>query len=167
MRARVGDLTRFEADVLVNAANGLGVMGGGVAGALSRRGGVEIEEEAVRVCRETNPQTGQVYVTGAGKLPARFIYHAVTMLHPAERSSPEIVQQCLYSILLKAREQDVRIIGIPALGTGVGRVPKIQVVDKYLQMLAPVTDLDITVVDIDREFVKLVNHGLEAGTIRL
>lgn len=162
MRARVGDLTRFEADVLVNAANGLGVMGGGVAGALRRRGGVEIEEEAIRVCREGKPQTGQVYVTGAGGLPARFVYHAVTMLHPAERSSPEVVEQCLYSILLKAREQGVRFIGLPALGTGVGRVPKAEVAGKYLLVLAGVDDLDITVLDIDREFVKLVLDGLQA-----
>ncbi|MBE0466158.1 MAG: macro domain-containing protein, partial [Candidatus Desulforudis sp.] len=103
MKAQVGDLTRFEADVLVNAANGQGYMGGGVAGALLRRGGPEIEAEAVRTCRETKPQTGQVYVTTAGNLPARYIYHAVTMLHPAERSSVEIVEQCLHSVLLKAR----------------------------------------------------------------
>lgn len=160
VKARVGDLTQFEAEVLVNAANGQGHMGGGVAGALRRRGGPEIEAEAIQVCRETNPQTGQVYLTGAGKLPARFIYHAVTMQHPAERSSIEIVEQCLHSILLRAREQGITTIGIPALGTGVGRVPKTQVVEKYLRVLGPVTDIDITVLDIDREFVKLVNDGL-------
>lgn len=159
MKAEVGDLTQFEAEVLVNAANGLGYMGGGVAGALRRRGGTEIEDEAVRVCSETDPQTGQVYVTGAGKLPARFIYHAVTMKHPAERSSPEIVAQCLHAVLEKAREQKVTSIGIPALGTGVGRVPKPQVVEKYLEVLGPVTDIDITVLDIDREFIKLIRES--------
>jgi O-acetyl-ADP-ribose deacetylase (regulator of RNase III) len=162
VKAQVGDLTQFEAEVLVNAANGQGYMGGGVAGALRRRGGPEIEAEAIRVCRETNPQTGQVYVTGAGKTPARFIYHAVTMLHPAERSSPEIVEQCLYSVLEKAREQGITTIGIPALGTGVGRVPKAEVAEKYLKVLGPVTDIEITVLDIDREFIKLVNAGLKS-----
>lgn len=166
MRALVGDLTRFEADVIVNAANGMGPMGGGVAGALRRAGGQEIEEEAIRVCRETDPQPGDVYVTGAGKLPARYVFHAVTMKRPAERSSVAVVEKCLQSLLSRAREYGIRSMAIPALATGVGGVPKDAVAQAFVRHLAGVEDLEITVVDVDAEFISLVQAALaerEAG----
>lgn len=158
MKAVVGDLTKFGAEVLVNAANGFGYMGGGVAGALRRAGGTGIETEAIEVCKELNPQPGQVYVTGAGRLYARYIYHAVTMKHPAERSTGDVVRRCLLSIVRQAREDGVASLAIPALGTGVGRVPKNEVAAVFFEVLHSVTDLDITVIDIDHDFIALLRE---------
>lgn len=159
----VGDLTKVEADVLVNAANGLGPMGGGVAGALRRTGGEEIEKEAIAVCRREDPQPGDVYVTGAGKLRARYIFHAVTMKRPGERSSPAVVEKCLHSLLAKAREYGVKSLAVPALATGVGGVPREAVADAFARVLGPVTDLEITVVDVNREFIDLLEKALGCG----
>ncbi|MCR4418743.1 MAG: macro domain-containing protein [Clostridia bacterium] len=161
MKCLVGDLTRVEADVLVNAANGLGPMGGGVAGALRRTGGREIEDEAIAVCRREDPQPGEVYVTGAGRLRARYIFHAVTMKRPAERSSLAVVEKCLLSLLEKARQYGVRSIALPALATGVGGVPREEVARAFARILGPVTDLEITVVDVHPEFIALVEECLQ------
>lgn len=156
----VGDLTQVQADVLVNAANGLGPMGGGVAAALRRAGGQEIEEEAIAVCRREDPQPGDVYVTGAGRLAARYIFHAVTMKRPAEPSSAAVVEKCLYSLLAKAREYGVKSLALPALATGVGGVPKEAVAEIYARVLGAVEDLEITVVDPRGDFVALLEKAM-------
>lgn len=161
MKYFVGDLTKVSADVLVNAANGLGPMGGGVAGALRRAGGQEIEEEAIEVCRREDPQPGDVYVTGAGRLPARYIFHAVTMKRPGERSSLAVVEKCLDRLLEKAREYGVKSLAVPALATGVGGVPREQVAEAFARILGPVKDLEITVVDVNQEFIDLLAKALE------
>jgi O-acetyl-ADP-ribose deacetylase (regulator of RNase III) len=155
MKAVVGDITKAEADVIVNAANGIGPMGGGVAYAIKKAGGKIIEDEAIKVCRETDPQPGDVYVTTAGKLKAKYVFHAVTMKYPAEPSSVEVVKKCLVSLLNKARQMSVKSMVIPALATGVGGVPKKDVAAAFKEIMGEVKDIDITVMDINEDFIKL------------
>jgi O-acetyl-ADP-ribose deacetylase (regulator of RNase III) len=157
VKAVVGDITKAEADVIVNAANGIGPMGGGVAYAIKKAGGKIIEDEAIKVCRETDPQPGDVYVTTAGKLKAKYVFHAVTMKYPAEPSSVEIVKKCLVSLLNKARQMSVKSMVIPALATGVGGVPKKDVAAAFKEILGEVKDIDITVMDINEDFIELCN----------
>ncbi|MBA1333669.1 MAG: Appr-1-p processing domain protein [Firmicutes bacterium] len=154
MKTVVGDITSLEADVIVNAANGIGPMGGGVAAAIRRIGGIEIEKEAIEVCRRIDPSEGEVYVTGAGKLKFKYVFHAVTMKQPAQPSSIEIVKKCINSLLEKAREMKITSMVLPALATGVGGVPKEEVAKVYASMLGKVTDIDITVADVSGEFIK-------------
>ncbi|MEW6727040.1 MAG: macro domain-containing protein [Bacillota bacterium] len=161
MQVLVGDITGWQADAIVNAANGLGPMGGGVAGALRRAGGQEIEEEAVRVCRELDPEPGDVYVTSAGRLKARWLLHAVTMKRPAEPSSLEIVRRCLRNVLETARVLGVQSLVLPALGTGVGRVPRPSVALIFYELLVPVRDLQIAVVDRNEEFIGYLRDFIE------
>lgn len=156
MKTVTGDITSLEADVIVNAANGIGPMGGGVAAAIRRAGGREIEEEAIEVCRRTDPAEGEVYVTGAGKLKFRYVFHAVTMKQPAQPSSIEIVKTCLDSLLEKAREMEIASMVLPALATGVGGVPKEEVAKVYASILGKVIGIDITVADVSGEFIKKV-----------
>ena len=154
MKAILGDITKAKACVIVNAANGLGPMGGGVAYALKRAGGKVIEEEALQVCKKTDPQVGDVYVTTAGKLDAEYVFHAVTMKKPAQASNLEIVKKCLASLIKKARAMGVKTMVIPALATGVGGVPKKDVARVFKEVLKDIKDIDITVMDIDEEFIK-------------
>ncbi|WP_422443561.1 macro domain-containing protein [Thermoanaerobacterium sp. DL9XJH110] len=155
MKAVVGDITKAEADVIVNAANGIGPMGDGVAYAIKKAGGKIIEDEAIKVCRETDPQPGDVYVTTAGKLKAKYVFHAVTMKYPAEPSSVEVVKKCLVSLLNKARQMSVKSMVIPALATGVGGVPKKDVAAAFKEIMGEVKDIDITVMDINEDFIEL------------
>jgi len=114
-----GDITRLELDALVNAANNRLWMGGGVAGALKRAGGKEIEAEAVR---KGPVPIGEAVVTGAGSLTARYIIHAAVMGQDLETDA-EKIRQATKSSLLRADELGIKSIAFPALGTGVGGFP--------------------------------------------
>lgn len=95
-------------------------MGGGVAGALKRVGGKEIEAEAVR---KGPIPIGEAVVTGAGKLKARYIIHAAVMGQDLETNA-EKVRQATKNSLLRADELGIKSIAFPALGTGVGGFPR-------------------------------------------
>ena len=114
-----GDIAQQEADALVNAANNRLVMGAGVAGALKRAGGREIEEEAV--AKGPIP-IGEAAVTGAGRLKARYVIHAAVMGMDL-RTNADYIGAASENSLRRARELGLRSIVFPALGTGVGGFP--------------------------------------------
>jgi len=111
-----GDITAVEAEAIVNAANTALWMGAGVAGAIKRAGGPEIEDEAVR--RGPIP-VGEAVVTGAGRLKARFVIHAAVMGTDLATDADKI-RSATQNSLLRAKELTLRSIAFPALGTGVG-----------------------------------------------
>ncbi len=116
----IGDLTEFSGDAIVNPANTRLVMGGGVAGAIRRKGGEEIEREAV----SKGPcPIGKAVVTGAGKLKTRYVIHAPTVEEPASPSSPEKIYKATSAALEEARRHNIRSIAFPLMGAGVGGVP--------------------------------------------
>ena len=111
-----GDITGVAADALVNAANNHLWMGAGVAGAIKKAGGNEIEEEAV----SKGPiPVGDVVITSAGRLPVKFIIHAAVMGQDLQTSA-EIIEQATNNSLQQAEELGLKSIAFPALGTGVG-----------------------------------------------
>ena len=114
-----GDITQLELDALVNAANNRLWMGGGVAGALKRVGGKEIEDEAVK---KGPIPVGEAVVTGAGKLKAKYIIHAVVMGQDL-KTDAEKIRQATRNSLLRGDELDIKSLAFPALGTGVGGFP--------------------------------------------
>lgn len=122
-RARIrivkGDITSLPSDAIVNAANDHLWMGGGVAGAIKRRGGDEIEREAVR---QGPIPIGDAVATGAGRLPARYVIHAVTMGQDLVTSA-QYVRAATRSALRLADRLGLRSVALPALGTGVGGFP--------------------------------------------
>jgi O-acetyl-ADP-ribose deacetylase (regulator of RNase III) len=113
---REGDISRCEADALVNAANNHFWMGSGVAGALKRVGGVEIEEQAIS---QGPVAVGEVVVTGAGKLKARYVIHAAVMGQDL-RTGTAVIKKATENSLRCADGLECKSIAFPALGTGVG-----------------------------------------------
>ncbi|MEE8194681.1 MAG: macro domain-containing protein [Dehalococcoidales bacterium] len=112
----LGDITRLGFDALVNAANNRLWMGGGVAGAIKRAGGRQIESEAV----SKGPiPVGQAVVTAAGQLEARYIIHAAVMGQDLATDA-EKIRQATRNSLLRADELGIRSLAFPAFGTGVG-----------------------------------------------
>jgi O-acetyl-ADP-ribose deacetylase (regulator of RNase III) len=111
-----GDIARQDADAIVNAANNHLWMGAGVAGAIKRAGGREIEEEAV--AKGPIP-IGEAAVTGAGRLKARYVIHAAVMGRDLHTDADKI-RQATQNSLRRADELALRSIAFPALGTGVG-----------------------------------------------
>ncbi len=113
------DITTLDVEAVVNPANGGLWMGGGVAGAIKRRGGDEIEREALA---QGPLAVGETAVTGAGALRARYVIHAVTV-DADLRASAEGVRRATANALRRCAELGVRSVVFPALGTGVGRLP--------------------------------------------
>lgn len=114
-----GDLTEYEVDAIVNAANTHLLMGAGVAGAIKRKGGTIIEEDAVR---QGPIDVGEVVVTTAGNLPASYVIHAAVMGQDLQ-SSPDVVRRATLATLRRAEEMRLHTLAFPAFGTGVGRMP--------------------------------------------
>lgn len=114
-----GDITQFELDALVNAANNRLWMGGGVAGAIKRAGGGEIETEAVG---KGPIAIGEAIVTGAGRLKASYIIHAAVM-GPDLRTDAEKIRRAAENSLKRADGLGIKSLAFPALGTGVGGFP--------------------------------------------
>lgn len=131
-----GDITELAVEAIVNAANNKLVMGGGVAGAIRRKGGQAIEEEAVR---KGPINIGEATHTSAGKLKARYVIHAATMGMDFKTDEAKI-RAASRSALAEAQKLGVSSIAFPALGCGVGGFPHLasakimaQEVLKYLR----------------------------------
>lgn len=116
---KMGDLTEEEVDAVVNAANNELWMGGGVAGAIRRKGGKIIEDEAVG---KGPIPIGEAVTTGAGSLKAKYVIHGAVMAMDFRTDSEKIREATLNS-LRRADEIKARTIAFPAFGTGVGRFP--------------------------------------------
>ncbi len=116
-----GDITEVEADAIVNPSNSHGIMGGGVALAIKRRGGVEIEREAMA---KAPIPVGSAVVTSAGRLKAGAVIHASTMQEPAQRISVREVRLATRAALQVASRHGFKSIAFPGMGTGVGGVAK-------------------------------------------
>jgi O-acetyl-ADP-ribose deacetylase len=124
-----GDISQSDADAVVNAANTTLAMGTGVASALKKRGGVVIEEEAMRL----GPvEVGEAVLTTAGNLPATHVIHAAVM-GPDLKTDPAIVGTATQAVLAIAVKHKLTSIALPALGTGVGHVPPAQAADAMLE----------------------------------
>jgi O-acetyl-ADP-ribose deacetylase (regulator of RNase III) len=118
-----GDITQEQVDAIVNAANEWLQHGGGVAGAIVRAGGEVIQEESNRIGRVP---TGSAAVTGAGRLPARFVIHAVGPIwnnHPPEEAD-RLLASAVRSSLQKADELRLSSIAFPAISAGIYGFPK-------------------------------------------
>jgi O-acetyl-ADP-ribose deacetylase (regulator of RNase III) len=113
------DITRLEVDAIANAANTELEHGGGVAGAISRAGGPDVQ-------RESDPRApiglGEAVETTAGEMPCRWVIHAATM-ELGGPTSAEIIRSATASTLRRADELGVRSLALVAFGTGVGGFP--------------------------------------------
>jgi O-acetyl-ADP-ribose deacetylase (regulator of RNase III) len=118
---RKGDITRVTCDAIVNPANSYGCMGGGVAGAIKRAGGADIEKEAMD---KAPIPVGKAIATKAGKLHCCYVIHSPTMERPAMKIRVENVEKAMYAALSLAKQLGIKSIAIPGMGTGVGGVAR-------------------------------------------
>ncbi len=115
-----GDITELEVDAIVNAANSALKMGGGVAGGILRKGGREIQEECDRIgyC-----PVGGAVITGAGRLKARYVIHAVGP-RMGEGDEDRKLRNATLNALKVAEKHGVKSIAFPAISTGIFGFPK-------------------------------------------
>ncbi|MFP3190316.1 MAG: macro domain-containing protein [Thermoproteota archaeon] len=112
-----GDLTEEDSEAIVNPANSLMIMGGGVAYAIKKKGGEEIEKEAIK---KAPVEIGKAVVTKAGKLKTKYVIHSPTMERPAMNTTKEKVYKSTFAAIKAAYENDIKVLSFPAMGTGVG-----------------------------------------------
>jgi len=115
-----GDITELEVDAIVNAANSRLKMGGGVAGAILRKGGWSIQEECDKIgyC-----PVGGAVITGAGKLKARYVIHAVGP-RMGEGDEDRKLRNATLNSLKLAEKHGVKSMAFPAISTGIFGFPK-------------------------------------------
>ncbi|MDW8106523.1 MAG: macro domain-containing protein [Armatimonadota bacterium] len=113
------DITEQAVDAIVNAANAELILGGGVAGAIARKGGPSIQEECNR---HGAIQVGEAAITGAGNLPARYVIHAASMRLGGRATADSIRSSVAHSLRL-AEQHGVRTIAFPAVGMGIAGFP--------------------------------------------
>jgi O-acetyl-ADP-ribose deacetylase (regulator of RNase III) len=121
-----GDITTQDVDAIVNAANRTLMGGGGVDGAIHRRGGPAILEACREIRRTSHPDglpTGQAVATTAGELRARWVIHTVGPVYRGVPDPAELLARCHVSSLRVADELGARSIAFPAISTGVYGYP--------------------------------------------
>ena len=120
-----GDITQVAADAIVNAANSALAGGGGVDGAIHRAGGPSImaELDAIRP-KIGRCETGQAVVTGAGRLPAQYVIHAVGPVYrDGTHGEADLLASCYRTSLKLAEEKGARSVSFPSISTGVYGYP--------------------------------------------
>ena|SRR6516162_3533159 len=120
IRIQQGDLTEMDVDAIVNAANNDLILGAGVAGAIHRKGGEQIQRE----CNEIGSiPVGYAAITGGGKLKARYVIHAASMGLGGIRTTAKTLRTSTAHSLRLAAERHLKTIAFPAVGTGVSGFP--------------------------------------------
>ncbi|MGA9721523.1 MAG: macro domain-containing protein [Candidatus Binatus sp.] len=160
---RQGDLTDADVDAIVNAANNDLMLGGGVAGAIRVKGGPAIQQECDRIGQIA---LGEAAITGAGRLRARHVIHAASM-RLGESTSEANLRAATSNSLIRARENSLKTIAFPAIGTGIAGFPieqcaKVMLNEVRAHLGGPTTLERVEFVLFDRRSLEIFERELAA-----
>jgi O-acetyl-ADP-ribose deacetylase (regulator of RNase III) len=158
------DITEMPVDAVVNPANSLGIMGGGVSAALSRKGGPTIQREAMSLAPIA---VGAAVVTNAGQLWAKHVIHAPTMEEPGVKVGIENVRRATRAALIAAARHGFDTIALPGMGTGLGGVDPSDasraIVDELRAHRQP-KPTTIYLVDLNDDILRCLEEALRLAT---
>jgi O-acetyl-ADP-ribose deacetylase (regulator of RNase III) len=173
-----GDITTIRVDAMVNAANSQLAGGGGVDGAIHRAGGPTLMAELDEIrARIGHCETGDAVVTGAGNLPAKYVFHAVgPRYRDGQHGEPHQLASCYKRCLELAAERDVKSISFPSISTGIYGYPIAEAAQIAIQTVAewlrehptPIHTVKLVQFSEDdhnvyRRNAQLIRGGLTAG----
>jgi O-acetyl-ADP-ribose deacetylase (regulator of RNase III) len=157
------DITEMAVDAVVNPANSLGIMGGGVAGALSRKGGPTIQKEAMSLAPIA---IGAAVVTLAGKLKAKHVIHAPTMEEPGVKVGIENARRAIRAALIAAAHRGFDVVAMPGMGTGLGGLDEAEaarvMVDEIRAHRQP-KPTTMHIVDINEDFLACFEEAWQSA----
>lgn len=169
LRAVLGDITEEAVDAIVNAANEHLAHGGGVAGAIVRKGGHDIQTQSDRWVQYHGPvRTGTAAITGAGRLEARYVIHAVGPVWGVGNEEA-LLFSAVMSALALADEKGLASVSLPAISTGIFGFPKplgakviLKAVTDYLDTHPQSSLKEVRFCNIDRQTTDLFARELGA-----
>lgn len=167
---KVGDITKEDADAIVNAANSSLLGGGGVDGAIHRAGGADVLKECKEIRRTQYPDglpTAQAVITTAGKMTAKYVIHTVGPVYArGGKDKAEQLAACYRNSLSLAADKGLKTIAFPAISTGVYGYPtdeaaKIssQAVEKFLKANASIQEVRLVFFGSKDAEIFLKNHA--------
>ena len=149
---KVGDITKEDADALVNAANSSLMGGGGVDGAIHRAGGPDILKECGEIRRTQYPDglpAGEAVITTAGKMAARHVIHTVGPVYGrGGKEKAELLAACYRNSLNLAAEKGLKAIAFPAISTGVYGYPLEEAAQVSSQAITKFLDSDSSIQEL-------------------
>ena len=169
IRVVQNDLTAEAVDAIVNAANEHLAHGGGVAGAISRRGGPVIQQESSAWVRAHGPvATGSAAITGAGSLPCRYVIHAVGPVWGSGDEQAKLAS-AVRSALDLAGEQGLRSVSMPGISSGIFGFPKplcaqimLRAIDNWLDEHPTSSVREVNACNIDAATVRIFAEEAQA-----
>ncbi len=157
------DITKEAVDIIVNAANSNLKHGGGVAWAIVRAGGYVIQRESDEYVRKHGPvPTGEVAVTTAGKLKAKYVIHAVGPIWRGRGDEDSLLYNAVFNTLKKASELRARSIAMPAISTGIYGFPKDRAARIFARAIGDFLRLQE---DTSIELIRICHIDEESGRI--
>jgi len=162
-----GDITKLKVDAIVNAANSSLMGGGGVDGAIHRAGGHEIIDECRKIIQKIGScKTGQAVITGAGKLPAKYVIHTVGPVWQFDKSGQEmLLLNCYKNSLELALSYGLKSVAFPNISTGVYAYPKadaaVIAIEAVKEFLNNNMDFKIIFVCFDEENLEIYKSLLD------
>ncbi|NIM95537.1 MAG: macro domain-containing protein [Anaerolineales bacterium] len=164
-----GDLTEANVDVIVNAANANLAHGGGVAGAIVRKGGIEIQKESDMWVQEHGPAShDRPAITTAGRLPSKYVIHAVGPVW-GEGDEDMKLHSAVYSALSLADDRGFESLALPAISTGIFGFPKdrgakviLKAISNFLEDHSDSSLTEVQVILFDQPSVAAFEKAFEA-----
>lgn len=169
---KVGDITKEDADAIVNAANSSLMGGGGVDGAIHRAGGPEILRECREIRNSKYPDglpTGQAVLTTAGKMAAKHVIHTVGPVYGrGGKEKEEHLAACYRNSLRLAEEKGLKTIAFPAISTGVYGYPadeaakvSSEAIEAFLRSVSSVQEVRLVFFSRGDADTFLINHSFK------
>lgn len=154
-------LLELKVDAIVNPANSKGKMGGGVAGAIKKFGGEQIEKEAMA---QAPIAIGEAVISSAGKLPCKYVIHSPTMEKPSEKTDADKVFRAVASAIELAKKKGLKSLAFPGMGTGTGGLSPLESAKAVVNAIRATGDKTIELiylVDLEDKVVEAYKKAVE------